>query len=571
MTLAVKAGGLTSPGSEASHLSALTLVSQTDDTVSAPYAVSTQERAWYYYGVTADGDQPELLYRTSSKEDPWVPPVGRHANMPTKSARPAHDTQLSKVWGTVGPKVEDLVHAAVKGSYSIDPARFFTVPPGEDVKNGTLGPAIVWVTVHPDSNISVDTVHDVSQSILELLAENGVNDAHVEWCEGVTFKAASLPLLPVVNRYDATAYVRRHLTPALGIPIAPAEMEEQDGQGSVGFFFHENIDKHGNPSDKVLAVTNHHVVCKMDDKLYDWRARGSPRQQVRVCGFRRFQRGLDEIRADVVNHGHDAGVCAEEIAELEADGDEADPETLDKARRKLEEHRAAIVKLKSLYKDVNASWGDIARRNIGVLEYSPPIFVDVDDRQYTEDWATIRLDEARFKPNFVGNQVDLGTAFTPSQLKTLLHPWNDGTTPFKYPSNRLLKIRGFVPKEKLANPDSFDSEGQPCIIVMKHGCTTDLTVGRCAGLESFVCDETGVRSVEVAVYNYDKQSRPFSAKGDSGSLIFDRNGQMVALLHSGKAKTGSSATHVTYGTPAWRLREWIKAVYPNADFARETW
>jgi hypothetical protein len=102
----------------------------------------------------------------------------------------------------------------------------------------------------------------------------------------------------------------------------------------------------------------------------------------------------------------------------------------------------------------------------------------------------------------------LGTAFTSSQLtKTLMHPRNDGGTPFKY--------RGL--------------------------CSQSITVGRCAGLESFVCDNNGVRSVDVAAYNYDRQSRPFSTFSDSGSLIFNGKREMVALLHSGKAKTGSSS------------------------------
>ena len=100
-----------------------------------------------------------------------------------------------------------------------------------------------------------------------------------------------------------------------------------------------------------------------------------------------------------------------------------------------------------------------------------------------------------------------GTTSIPSQLKTLLHPRKDISTPFKCPSNRLLKIKDLVSREKLANPDSLDSEGQPCIVVTKDGCTTDLTVGRCARLESFVCDDNGARSVELAVYNYDKRSR----------------------------------------------------------------
>jgi hypothetical protein len=381
-----------------------------------PHAVSLQERAWYYNGVTDDGDQPDLLYRTSSEKDPWVAPTGRHAHPPTKFARPVHGTSLSKVWNTVGPLVDDLVYAALKTRYSIDPARFLTVPHGEDVTNGTLGPAVIWVTVHPDSCTSVDTAHNVSQKILQLLAENGVNDAQVEWCEGVTSKAAGPPLLPVVSKRNPTAHVRRHLTAVLGMPIAPAEMEEQDIQGSVGFFFHENIDQHGNPGDKVLAVTNHHVLCKAHYKKYDFRAHGSPRQHVRVCGYRRFQRGLDEIKAAVIDHNTEASSCAEEIAELEAseEGDEDDANNLVRARQELDEHKAAIVELETLYKEVNANWGDISRRNIGVLEYSPPI--SVDDRRYTQDWAIIRVDPERFQPNFMGNVIDLGAfRVTPPQ------------------------------------------------------------------------------------------------------------------------------------------------------------
>ena len=140
-----------------------------------------------------------------------------------------------------------------------------------------------------------------------------------------------------------------------------------------------------------------------------------------------------------------------------------------------------------------------------------------------------------------------------------------------FPLNGLLRIRGFVTKEQLANPKSLDINGEPCLVVLKDGCVSDLTFGRYAGLESFLCDENGVRSVELAIYNYDKESRPFSSEGDSGSLIVNGTGEMVGLLHSGTSGTGPTATRVTYATPAWRLREWIMEVYPNADFDRETW
>jgi len=151
------------------------------------------------------------------------------------------------------------------------------------------------VTVNATLNTSVDTTHDVSESILMLFTKHSVHDAHIEWCEGVTVKLAGLPLLPITSRHNPTAQAHFHLTTLLGMPIAPAKMEDMDGQGSVGFYFHENIDKHGNPSDKVLTVTNHHVLCKDDDKTYDFRATSSPCQQVCIYGSHCFQHGVNEI------------------------------------------------------------------------------------------------------------------------------------------------------------------------------------------------------------------------------------------------------------------------------------
>ena len=126
---------------------------------------------------------------------------------------------------------------------------------------------------------------------------------------------------------------------------------------------------------------------------------------------------------------------------------------------------------------------------------------------------------------------------------------------YEFPTNRQLRINGCVTRELLANPDCFDSSGEPCLIVMKDGNTTDLTVGRCAGLEAYLCDELGVESRELAIYNYNKQSGPFSAKGDSGSLIFDGMGKMVGILHSGMP----TSSHVTYATPAWWAIEQLKS------------
>ena len=45
----------------------------------------------------------------------------------------------------------------------------------------------------------------------------------------------------------------------------------------------------------------------------------------------------------------------------------------------------------------------------------------------------------------------------------MMYPQSDGGTAFKYLENRQLRINGIVTRELLANPDLYDSEGQPCL------------------------------------------------------------------------------------------------------------
>lgn len=151
----------------------------------------------------------------------------------------------------------------------------------------------------------------------------------------------------------------------------------------------------------------------------------------------------------------------------------------------------------------------------------------------------------------------------------MFYPLDNSRTVFKFPPNRQLKITGIVTCERLANPDCFDSNNEPCLIVLKDGGTSDLTVGRYAGLEAYLCDDLGQEFIELAIYNYNKQSGDFSAKGDSGSLIVDGMGNMVGVLHSGMPKGVSS--HVTYATPAWWIVKQIRGKYPYADFFRTKW
>lgn len=190
------------------------------------------------------------------------------------------------------------------------------------------------------------------------------------------------------------------------MPIATKEREDDDAQGSVAFFFHENKTKHGEPSARVLGVSNRHVLRKTNTADYLFKGAGAPPQLVRVNGSRRFQRGV---------YGSDAEHLATEIAALEQQLASNDPDEVEEAeagvpakQAKLAEIKQNIGVLEAFYNDVNARWSDIEHRNIGRLDWTPKISIDIEGKCYTLDLGTFELDEAKFRNNFKGNVIDLG-------------------------------------------------------------------------------------------------------------------------------------------------------------------
>jgi hypothetical protein len=130
-----------------------------------------------------------------------------------------------------------------------------------------------------------------------------------------------------------------------------------------------------------------------------------------------------------------------------------------------------------------------------------------------------------------------------------MYPRDDGGTTFKYPQNRLLELRGMITEERMRRPDMLDHDNK-CLLVIKSGNATGVTIGRATGIFSFVRNEvTGEESREWAIYNYDNESGVFSKPGDSGSIIADGLGQIGGMLTGGTGKTETS--DVTYATPMW--------------------
>ncbi|KIY71795.1 hypothetical protein CYLTODRAFT_418511 [Cylindrobasidium torrendii FP15055 ss-10] len=523
-----------------------------DATAVYPLTLDEYEKRNYYNGITNEGDHPILVYCSDYRSRSFPRSSGRSATLPVKTMRGVFDTPLNNVWHIVGPQICTILKSFRLRQWSIDTARFFTHSSDGGNAEGTLGPVVVWIGVLPGS-ISFERAHEVSMEILALLRASDVNDVVVEFREAETQQLSSKPLLPHVSTADATRNARHFLTALLGVPLATQDNEETNGDGTLTLWFRENRDENGNASNKVFGLTCCHVLRQETTATYELRD-GALRNEVRVCGMCRFQDGLDSLNREI----SDFSIFSEYYDDV---GDE-------ESKAKVENNLDALHIFRS---EVKRDWSNISlQRSIGYVQFSPAITVG-DNTGYTSDWGVFVADEAKVRPAFEGNVVDLGSIYTPQVFISMFQP--GGQTTFRFPDEGKLRIVDCATEDDLAHPTEFDAEGQHCLMVGKDGSTTGLTVGRYAGLVSFLENEAGIVSRELAIYNAGRAS-PFSKKGDSGSLAWHLHGggaRMVGQLHSGRNAGQTTGNHITYATPAWYLLEQVREKYQYADFYPTEW
>ena len=136
---------------------------------------------------------------------------------------------------------------------------------------------------------------------------------------------------------------------------------------------------------------------------------------------------------------------------------------------------------------------------------------------------------------------------------------------YGYPEHGLLRLRGVVPLDEILNPKQLDANGDPAMAVVKNGRTTGTTAGWMSGLKSLVRHYKLINveftSRELTVVPYDGARGAFSDGGDSGSIIAERGGRIVALLTGGGGIT--NATDVTFCTSYCELKKRIEEVLPG--------
>ena len=146
-----------------------------------------------------------------------------------------------------------------------------------------------------------------------------------------------------------------------------------------------------------------------------------------------------------------------------------------------------------------------------------------------------------------------------------MFPHPEDQADYTYPQDDLLQACGVVQAHEIHNPQHLDANGEKCLPVVKNGLATGTTIGRATGMESFtrVYNEYGIKetSVEIAVLPYGNTNGPFSAPGDSGSIVLTRDGHILGMLTGGAGTT--ERTDVTYITPYCYIEEEIKKVFPG--------
>ena len=500
--------------------------------------LSVMEAMRYYNGLHS---QAILVARSST--DIWKPPSGPEAYLRCKELKTVGDHPLKSVWeDDLALQIHDILKSEGIQWTSTDVARIGFV--GE-----SIAPVVIWIGVKPNTLSGKDGLV-VATKCKELLTARNILDVEVEIRESVVTRYVGPQLRKPALYFDPTVEVLEPLTPTLGLNICNANTPWTEGTG--GFYVT------GDDS-KLFLITARHVIFTdiEDNNKYEYQFTDQHRVDVVLLGTSAFASYVEWIKCAIGGKALVLEIDERRVKNaVEGHGMirmTPDQAALERARaeRLVEEAKEAIVAFKKLHDDVEKDWAKIGDRVLGHVRFSPPIKTSAGPSKYTEDYAFIEIDPTKIDAaSFTGNTINLGTQFGVGEFTFLMSP-NPKNRWFKYPIDRLFKVQGIIQDEEMKKPAILDQNGDPCLVVMKRGISTGLTVGHANNFLSYVQNykDNGdtQTSKEWAIYPYDNNSGPFSNKGDSGSAIVDCFGRLGGLLTGGDGITESS--NITYATP----------------------
>ncbi|KAJ3917178.1 hypothetical protein F5877DRAFT_80177 [Lentinula edodes] len=513
---------------------------------SDPHAVSQSEALFYYAGLHS---KPTLLYRTGKK---WSPPRGPEAQRPSKELVPVFNHPITKVWNDdLGWEVVKVMDVHEIRFTTIDVVRFRADEVSEDdecsgeARYSVLSPVTIWVGVFPGL-VTATAAHDVAKIILDLLKVYQIADVDIEFRESLHVSNAGPQLFKAVDAEDPLVHVVSPLTPLLGLCISTRA--RPDSQGTMALYLNK-----GDGSDDLLGLSCRHVLFGNQEANVDYIYHpSSPSKDVLFLGNTAYKDIIEATEASISNYTH-AAQCSKNTIK----GSGKDANTVhDETKANQSDVGSSLAEAEK----VKNNWRTLDSRVLGQIVYSPALCFGVGEHRFTEDWGLFSIERTKLGAGFSGNKIDLGT--NSSKFKDRCFPRIDATWHFRHPEGRLLPLQGVIPNSLMQDPDMWDSDREPCLLVVKNGHATGTTMGRANGplsvVRTYTLDiSTHHTSMEWGILNYDSKSEVFSKRGDSGSIIADIRGRIGGMLTGGAGRTPSS--DLTYATPFWWLLERIKA------------
>ncbi|KAH9017750.1 hypothetical protein EDB83DRAFT_2298802 [Lactarius deliciosus] len=527
-------------------------------TTPTPPPPASKLEAWSYYAGLPS--RPRLIARTGT---PWEEPTGPEAYSRLRELRAVGEHEISDVWeDDLALKVHAILHAKGVDWTSTDVVRIRYIDDDDDPS----GDVVLWIGVRPDS---------LSYNVI--LLDYGINDVEVEIRQSEIICSATGPQLlqPAFRFLEPTVTVdaREPLTTSLGISICSQSTPSTEGTG--GFFLSE-----GSGSKRLLLVTARHVVFPLDkdnNKLFERKSESERRHDILMFSDESLKQYLVSIKEKI--RGQEFNVdYLKRCMEPKAGRDDAKAkEDHEVHQRQLDKAEASVVALTAFHHEVSTHWATEESRVLGHVIFCPPIAVGTAPEQYTQDVAVIEIDASKIDPSsFPGNAINLvSTEFPFKALISTMHPNPRNTHNFDYPRDHRLHLRGTITDNEMRRPTMYDRNNKPCIIVLKRGKTSGLTVGCANNVFSYTRkylgdNNTGI-SKEWAVLPFDAwtggshdfSAKDFSAKGDSGSVVVDGAGRIGGLITCGAGKTDS--IDVTYVTPIGFI---LKTIRNNKSLAK---
>ncbi|KAG7446143.1 uncharacterized protein BT62DRAFT_932507 [Guyanagaster necrorhizus] len=505
--------------------------------ISAPYPPSPVEARCFYYGLPS---RPTLVARSSA--DIWVEPMGPEAYLIPKESSPVGLHPLREIWeATVGPAMIDYLDFKGVKMTSLDPVRMGYV-------DESSPPVIIWMGVVPGSLSAKDGV-EVATHCKNILSAYNINDVHVEIRESEISYSAGPKMYRPFSTYNATAQAQEPFSTALGLPICAKDSPTIEGTG--GFF----ISDPRNPG-KIYLVTARHVVFHSDrdsNELYQHCNSSQPHRDILLFGDAAIEKYINAIEFEI---GRKHMIIEDLWDQLEYAKQKGEKNAVAKQKHvlpQLEEASKAIRALKKFLADVSRDWKKQENRVLGHIVLSPPISFGVGEEGFMEDWAVIEIDDSKINlNNFVGNVIDLGTTipvekFTVQMFPDALRTWvlfnSIDPSLSRFLENYLLKFDGTISDEEMWKPSwkTVNHDNDPCIMVIKRGYASDLTIGRLNTIRSFTRFYLKGQPIQtsrvVTILPFNSESHAFSSPGDSGSAVVDGKGRLAGLLTGGAGDT----------------------------------